>query len=315
MLTMEAGRSRAFLAGLVLTLVFSFCLRATAQKMLDPKATEHVRQALAKIAPLERWQASWERERPEICWQFFRPDFEHYATLIKTINQFQGRMNWTVVGNCLFPGFGKTVVAPPVMAVPNAGGIVMQKQTMDEKDVAADLTGLAQSIERMLRLADTKPFVFLPEMLTREGLRNSKGQFEDFLEGGELTVYLIVHPGSAEHFGTTKDDFFLHFAPFDNELTAIFDEILETDLAQDHGRAMTDQEIEHVKTKYPTFWKISDYYEGGYLSPAEAKRLLEECTALSEKAKSPASLRGLDKLIRIANWGASKGYGVYFEPP
>lgn len=221
-------------------------------------------------------------------------------------------------GDCLVPVFGRAVfLAPPAATMaPNVSSVPVEPEPkINEKDVAADLKRLAGTIEEQLELKDVKPVVFSPEMLTREGLRKSRGPFDDFMEGGQLTVFLVVNPGSTEHYQETEQDIFLHFAPFDDELTAILNEILQTDLTEDHGRAMTDEEIERARTKYPTFWEISDYYQGGYLSPAQAKLLLEECTGLSDQAKSPTALRGLDKLIRIANWASTKGYGVFFSAP
>ncbi len=150
-------------------------------------------------------------------------------------------------------------------------------------------------------------------MLSKEGLRRLRGQFEDFEERGQRVAYLIVDPGSLEVFEPTKADIMLHFEPLDDEITAIFDEILGADLTRGHGRALSDTEVEKIKMAFPIFWKISDYYEDAYLSPREAELLSQECAAMDKIVSGPRGIRGLDKLSRIAYWASSKNYGILFS--
>src|SRR5262249_15833492 len=147
------------------------------------------------------------------------------------------------------------------------------------------------------QLVGVEPMPFSESLLTREGLRQLRGPFQDFDERGQLAVFLIVHPGAEERFEPQKEDVLLHFAPLDGEFVAIFDEILGTELRRLRNRALTDAEKRQIQSRFPVFWKISDYYQDSYLSPAEAKLLYQECLTLSDNASSPDALRGLDKLL------------------
>jgi hypothetical protein len=268
---------------------------------------------LSKIAPLERWDSSSSANGPIVCWELFRPDPDLFVALFQVIQNFQGHSKWAVYGgNCLQPVGDGAFTAMPSNEL---SGRELPPFAMKTEDALSDLGGLADAIERQLRLKDTKPMTFSPTMLTREGLRESRAPFQDFNEGSELTVFLIVNPTSTETLEPAKSDKLLHFAPMDYELTAIFNDILGTDLTQRPLHTMTQPEAELIQKAFPTFWKVSDYYEGSYLSPQDAQLLLHECAELETKATLPAALRGLDKLMRIANWAVAKHYGVLFSAP
>jgi hypothetical protein len=291
-------------------------LRHTNAQTVSPTTdtTERLKVVLSKIAPLEKWDSSSSANGPLVCWELFRPDPDLFVALSAVIRNFQGHSKWIWnYKNCLEPVGDGAFVAPPMKNLPSAPALA--PFTMSAEDASSDLRGLADAIENQLRLHDKKPVAFDPAMLTREGLRESRAPFQDFSEGGELTVFLIVNPTSVETREPAKSDKFLHFAPMDYEFTAIFNDILHTDLTLDHGRAMTESEVELIKKDYPTFWKIADYYQDSYVSPEEAQVLLHECAALDNKATSPAAMRGLDKLMRIAKWAVTKHYGVLFSAP
>lgn len=276
-------------------------------------AMERLKVVLSKIAPLERWDSSSSANGPIVCWELFRPDPDLLAALFQVIQNFQGHSKWAAYdGNCLQPVGGGAFTAMPGNVL---SGRKLPPFAISAEDASSDLGGLADAIEKRLHLKDTKPSAFSPSMLTREGLRESRAPFQDFSEGSELTVFFIVNPTSTETWEPAKSDKLLHFAPMDYEFTAIFNDILHTDLTLDHGRAMTELEVELIKKDYPTFWKIADYYEDSYLNPEEAQRLLHDCVTLDNKATSLAALRGLDKLMRIANWAVAKHYGVLFSAP
>src|SRR5215469_3789038 len=74
---------------------------------------EPLRIVLSKIAPLERWDASWSESSPKICWRLFRPSPQQLNELWQTIRSFQGRTQWYIVDNCLKAGAGRMFLASP----------------------------------------------------------------------------------------------------------------------------------------------------------------------------------------------------------
>lgn len=273
--------------------------------------SEPLRIALSKIAPLEQWDVSQSKLRPKICWRLFRPNPKKLEALWPIINGFEGHTRWHLVDNCLAPGIGLVALpgTTPPFGAPSAGIQV------SEADASSDLAELASEIEKRLDLLDNKPMSFSKHLLTREGFRKSHGTFEDFVDGGQRLVYLIVDPSRSEVFGPTKADIMLHFEPMDHETTAIFGDILGIDLTQRDGHTMTEAEADKLMQAFPLFWNVSDYYEGGYLNPEEAGRLCQECFTIDQIVSSPRALRGVDKLMRIANWASQKHYGIFFDPP
>jgi hypothetical protein len=269
---------------------------------------EPLKIVLSKIAPLEQWGISWTRVGPRFCWTLFRPKQSHLEELWRTIQSFKGQTQWHLVENCLAPGVG--LVAPPGQSVPSP--LTAVTDVTNEADINRDLAALASELEMRLGLQDAKPMVFSERMLTKEGLRVSRRPFEDFADGGQRTVYLIVKP-AAEVFEATKNDIMLHFEPQRDEVTAIFSDIAGADLTQREFGTLTAAEADKIEKAFPVLWKISDYYEGAYLNAEEAQALYQECNTLDQIVSSPRALRGLDKLTRIANWASTKQYGVFFS--
>lgn len=189
------------------------------------------------------------------------------------------------------------------------------RSPISETQADGDLAALAIEIEQQLDLFDVAPMPFSDSLLTKEGLRESHGPFEDFVDGGQRNVFLIVHPKDSEVFSATKEDIMLHFEPMDDESTAICVDIIGADLTQRDFPTITEEEAERIQSSFPFFWKFVDYYDGGYFTPGEARSLHEECLALEQIIFTPKALRGVDKLTRIANWAAVKHYGIFLDPP
>lgn len=279
---------------------------------------EPLRITLSKIAPLEHWEVQWFQPGVRVCWRLFRPNPERLGELLRITSSFHGITQWHMVDDCLTPGMGVTSIAPKIEPQMTAKLLSPQSAPvlqLNAANVSDDLSELANQIEARLHLENVAPKPFSKELLSKDGLRGSQAQFEDFAEGGQRITYLITEPGSSEVFEPVKHDKMLHFGPFDNEITAIFNEILAVDLTLGHGRALTPSEQEKIMMVYPVLWKISDYYEDAYLSRQEAELLYRECQALDKEVSSPQAIRGLDKLIRIAHWASEKGYGVLFSAP
>ena len=237
----------------------------------------------------------------------------------RAIENFRGKAQWGYIDDCLqgLSGVGfLTEVLPPLAARSQPPQVPTTRlSNLTREESVRDLEKLADYIEEQLGLENVQPRSFSPAMLTREGLAASHAEFEDFDDGGERTVYLIVRPGNVPTYDPQDTDIFLHFTPFDDEMSAVLPAILGIDPALLVNRALTDGEVEKIKKEFPVFWEISDYYEDAYLSPDEAAELYRECQLLDKKEMPPAALRGLDKLMRIAHWATAKHYGVFFSAP
>lgn len=271
---------------------------------------------MSKIAPLERWDVSWSLRGPNVCWHLFRPSPKQVRELWSVISGFKGHTQWHGVDNCLVAFSGQEFLAlPTATAFRTPLHITPLTAQVTEEEANSDLEQLAIEIEKQLALRDVAPTSFSDWLLTKEGLRQSHGPFEDFLEGGQRLAYLIVDPKSSEVFTPTEADIRLHFEPMDDEITAICGDIVGADLTRRKFQTMTNEEAERIQVSYPFFWEVADYYDGAYLSPHEARALYEECLALEQMVSSPKSLRGMDKLKRIANWAVVKNYGVFLDSP
>jgi hypothetical protein len=217
-----------------------------------------------------------------------------------------------LIDGCLQPG-AAVLAAPTEIAPPPSSAVLAMPKRMTEEEVNRDLAKLATEIEQRLGLHDVEPKEFSETLLTKEGLRQSKGPFEDFQDGGQRIVYLIVNPGSSEVFQTTDADIMLHFEPTDDEMTAIFGNLLGTDLFIREFQTMTEAEANHLQKTFPGLWSISDYHQGAYLNPKQAELLEQECLKISQIVSSHKAIRGIDKLLRIAHWASTKHYGIFFE--
>jgi hypothetical protein len=274
---------------------------------------EPLKIALSKIAPLEQWDSSWASFGPNVCWRHFRPKPQQLSKLWHVIRKFEGHAQWHFVDNCLRAGVGVAMVpllsglpTLPLLAAPG-------RPRISEAQADEDSAALAIEIEKQLDLSDVAPMPFSDSLLTKEGLRKSHGPFEDFVDKGQRNVYLVVHPEESEVFAATKADIMLHFEPMDHEITAIFGDIVGANLIQRDFHSMTEEEAAKIRDSFPFFWRASDYHMGSYFNSEEARILQQECLALEQVISTPKALRGIDKLMRIANWATAKHYGVLFE--
>jgi hypothetical protein len=277
---------------------------------------EPLKTTLSKIAPLEQWDLSWSSAGPKVCWQLFRPSPQHVRELWSAIQGFEGHTQWHGVDHCLVPFSGRALLAPSMAAAFTTPlHETPLSAQVNEEEVSSDLEQLAIQIEKQLGLRDVSPMPFSDWLLTKEGLRQSRGPFEDFLDGGQRLAYLIVDPKSLEVCTATEADIGLHFEPMCDEITAICGDLVGADLTRREFQSMTNEEVERIQGSYPCFWKVADYYEEAYLNPHMAHALYEECLALEQMVSSPKGMRGMDKLKRIANWAVVKHYGVLLDPP
>src|SRR5262249_31693630 len=153
---------------------------------------EPLRIALSKIAPLEQWNASGSDRGPRICWRLFRPNPQQAASLMQIISSFHGHSQWYLVGDCLEPARAGMFV----LARPRGSGLASTPPAtrISEADAVSDLATLANEIEKRLDLVSAQPMSSSTALLRKEGLKRSRGPFEDFEDGGVRIAYLIPDP-------------------------------------------------------------------------------------------------------------------------
>jgi hypothetical protein len=278
----------------------------------NPMNVEPLKVALSKIAPLETWDTGWSRSGPRICFELFRPDPQQDRALLQIVSSFVGFSRWHFIDDCLAPGAALTAFPEGTTLLSSPTGVAVEKQ-MTEAEINSDLAKMAVEIEQRLGLHDKVPKSFSQTLLTKEGLRQSHGPFEDFQDGGQRIVYLIVNPGSSQVFQATDADIMLHFEPEGDEMTAIFGDLLGTDLFRRDFHTMTEAEADRLQKTFPGLWSIEDYNMGAYLTPQQASLLYQECLKIGQSVTSPKAIRGIDKLTRIAYWASTKHYGIFFE--
>jgi len=164
-------------------------------------------------------------------------------------------------------------------------------------------------LEKALGLQEKPPIDFDPRWLTVEGLRKSRGEFEDFIEPGSWTVFLARDPDTyAKTYKPTSDaDRLLSMGIAMFQVDVLFQE-LRARWEPVEGR----ETRQPVLPDYPLVSRIPDIASDAIYEPGEVSSLLTELRRAHEVVKDPKSIRGLDNLIRIANWAEKLNLGIYF---
>jgi hypothetical protein len=177
-----------------------------------------------------------------------------------------------------------------------------------EKAVA-DIPAFCSYLEKRLGLLERGPQQFDPRWLTAEGLAQSKGEFEDFLEPGTWSVFLTRDP---DKFAKT----FKPTSPADRSLDLSMTMSQQDDLFKELG---ADWNSQNTATKdipivpgFPLLSRFSDVTSDAVYEPDEVASFLEELRRAQQIAKERRSIRALDNLIRITRWAQKLHLGIYF---
>lgn len=288
---------------------------------------------VSKIAPLERWsvassvsdlrredfssdyqyeQAKADSLFPRFCFSLFRPKPQQMASLISAMRAYKGDVNWAMEDDCIF--------AIPAMADFNAPPVATDEQEkfhamLDKvahpdaefvKQAMRDAPRLAAFLEARLNLAGKPSLDFDPQWLTREGLASSRGQFDDYWEPRSWTVFLASKPRqyAEKSEPTAARDRPLAIGIALHQVDALFDELSPGwESFQGEGP---------VIPAYPLLSQFSDMTANLVFERDEVGALLDECLQAQTSVKNPFALRGLDNLIRIAQWAHKLKAGIYF---
>jgi len=295
----------------------------------------------SKIAPLEWWsfeevpedakktnygsdtryQASLRDSYtlPRFCFSLFRPSPHDYFVLLMAPEQYQGPVFWNMSDGCIWASASR----PRFISVEDFRGKTPEEIQSRWAELArnppkadpdfvkkalADIPNFCKYLESRMGLETRSPQQFDPFWLTREGLKTSKGEFEDFYERGSWIVQFRAEPPKPEGPGTGMPPAVQEFS-FSlgiEEHVAILEE-----LGANLDPAHYDSE-KPILPAYPMISRLPDVISDAFFSPAEAKLLLSECLDAQESVKDPKSIRGLDKLVRIAHRAEDQHLGIFF---
>jgi hypothetical protein len=295
---------------------------------------------IGKLAPLEWWsyqesisdvkqeeyrsdssyqlarQNTW--EFPRFCFAMFRPSLESIHALLNAVKDYEGGVAWVMHDDCI--GAWKTK--------PAAQGMVRLPYTMSKEEVekhneslrqppdsafiekaVADIPVFCSYLEKRLGLTERDPRQFDPRWLTAEGLAQSKGDFEDFVEPGEWSVFLARDPDTyAKTFKPTS--------PVDRSVGMSFGmfqgEELFKELGAESNKNNLGRDESSVVRGFPLLSRLSDVTSDAIYQPGEVAQLLSEIHRAQQIAKGRRSIRALDNLIRVARWADQLNVGIYF---
>lgn len=295
---------------------------------------------IGKLAPLEWWsyqestsdvkreeyrsdssyqlarQNTW--EFPRFCFVMFRPSLESIHALLDAVKDYEGGVAWVMHDDCIVAWKTK----------PTAQGMVRLPYTMSKEEVekhneslrqppdsafiekaVADIPVFCSYLEKRLGLTERDPRQFDPRWLTAEGLAQSKGDFEDFVEPGEWSVFLARDPDSyAKTFKPTS--------PVDRSVGMSFGMFQGEELFKELGAASNKNNLGRDESSivpgFPLLSRLSDVTSDATYEPSEVAQLLSEIHRAQQIAKGRRSIRALDNLIRVARWADKLNVGIYF---
>jgi hypothetical protein len=250
----------------------------------------------------------------------FRPSAESVRASVNAVKEYEGAVAWVMHDDCIGAWKAKPtsdgfVMLPPDKAM-SSEEIEKHNQSLGQppdpafiEKAVADIPVFCSYLEKRVGLTESGPHQFDPLWLTAEGLAQSKGEFEDFLEPGTWSVFLARDP---DKFAKT----FKPTSPTDRSLGLSMTMSQQDDLFKELGAEWNSQ---NAATKdspiipgFPLLSRFSDVTSDAVYEPDEVASFLEELRRAQQIAKERRSIRALDNLIRIARWAQQLNLGIYF---
>jgi hypothetical protein len=297
---------------------------------------------ISKLAPLEWWgyhesisdvrreeylsDQSYELDRqntwefPRFCFSMFRPSKEVLAALQNAVKDYEGSVAWVMHDDCIGAWKAKPTSDGFVMLPPSehmsSEEIERHNQALRQPPEAAfiekavaDIPVFCSYLEKRLGLTERDPRQFDPRWLTAEGLAQSKGDFEDFVEPGEWSVFLARDPDT--YAKTSKPT-----SPVDRSVGMSFGmfqgEELFKELGAESNKNNLGRDESSIVPSFPLLSRLSDVTSDATYQPGEVAQLLLEIHRAQQIAKGRRSIRALDNLIRVARWAEQLNVGIYF---
>ena len=331
-------RSAAALVLVLLTIPIHDAIaavRATPKNRNELTGGEWFPYVFSKIAPLESWtfaasladvnrknysrNSDYQSDRlntwqfPRFCFHMFRPRVKDWTALGQAINQYQGSVVWFMLGNCLTALPSKPTFMAPIVSAEDKKALEDSIRNPPKADpefvkkAMADIPSFCEYLEKTLGLGEETPVDFDPRWLTREGLEKSRGEFEEFVERGDWPVFLARDPKLYARTGkqTSQLDRTLSIGIGMSEQGTLFKEL--------GARWENGAERQPPLPNYPLLSRLDDITSDVIYEPDEINSLLAEYSLAEQVVKDPQSIRGLDKLIRIAKWAQKLQLGIYFS--
>lgn len=173
----------------------------------------------------------------------------------------------------------------------------------------ADIPLFCAYLEQRLGLRKRAPTDFDARWLTREGLAQSRGEFDEFFEPGDWTVFLARDPNTyAKTFQPTSSaDRSLSIGVGMFEQGELFHELGAKSDTEKNGT-----QGQPVLPNFPLLSRLSDIASDATYEPNDVAPFLAELGRAQRSVKEPRSIRGLDILIRITRWAEKLKLGIYF---
>jgi hypothetical protein len=285
---------------------------------------------LSKIAPLEWWSYeestsdakrvnylgdlsfklvksnTW--EFPRFCFSLFRPSTQSFRDLVHAVAAYQGAVVWQVSRNRIGAWPAKPTFYAPTLSDEDAKRFEETLRNPPKADsvfvkrAVADIPALCAYLEKRLGLTEVAPADFDPVWLTREGLAQSRGEFEEFYEPGDQPVFLVPDP---KNFSSSADRRRLPMSVRMFQTAEIFKEL---NPSWETTSSSTDADLVH----FPFLSRLFDITNSALYEPDEIPSFMAELLRAQQVVREPASIRGLDNLIRIARLSQKQSVGIYF---
>jgi hypothetical protein len=287
---------------------------------------------LSKLAPLEWWsyqesnadvkrkdyasdwrfqlarQNTW--EFPRFCFSFFRPSNESFTALLRAVEEYQGAVVWQMHDDCIgaWPskgGFIKPILGTDKKKLEDSVRNPPQTDPAFVKKAVADIPVFCTYLEQRLGLQERITTDFDPRCLSREGMAQSRGEFEEFIEPGSWTVFLARDPSTyAKTFQPTSS--------VDRSLSIGIGMFQCDELLKELGAKWNDAGQLLALPDFPLLSRFPDIASDAVYLPDEIDPLLTELLRAQHRVRKSQSIRGLDNLIRIARWAAKLKVGIHF---
>jgi hypothetical protein len=285
---------------------------------------------ISKIAPLEWWsfaasasqlrreeypsprayelamQNKW--EFPRFCFSLFRPKPMAIAALRRAVEQYKGDVVWSMHDDCIGAFASQPTFYTPQYVQQTNSSSAPAAVVVDASFVQRalrDIPSFCRYLETTLNLTDKAPADFNSQWLTRQGLATSVGGFEDFFEPGSWSAVLTRAPeqcASAVQ-AVRPDEQALSFGISTSEQETLFREL---------GADWRNHRQYPVLKDYPLLSRLDDLAGDAVYRPNEVNGLARELSKANLIVEDPSSIRGLDKLKRIAQWAQKLEAGICF---
>jgi hypothetical protein len=173
------------------------------------------------------------------------------------------------------------------------------------KKAVADIPVFCAYLEQRLGLQERMPTDFDPRWLTREGLAQSRGEFDEYFEPGSWTVFLARDPSS--YLETHQPT-----SPEDRRLSIGIGMFGSDELFKELGGKWNKDGQRLILPDFPTLSRFPDIASDAVYQPGEVGPLLQELLRAQHTVRKSQSIRGADNLIRIARWAERLKFGIYF---